>query len=55
MEHWCNSTDGGNKYSETSATLSTIPATQTGLGFIPGLPGERALLQCIIGIIVSEL
>ena len=50
--------DGGElKYSETypSATLSTIPATQTGLGLIPGLDGERVMLQCVIDIIVPEL
>ena len=58
MERCCNCTDGGEpKYSETypSATLSTIPATQTGLGLIPGLDGGRVTLQCVMGIIVSEL
>ena len=51
-EHCCNCTDRGKlKYSKTylGATLSTIPATQT------GLDSERVVLECIIGVTVSEL
>ena len=57
-EHRCNCIDGGRpKYLETypSAILSTVPATQTGLGLIPDLDGERVVLQCVTGVIVSEL
>jgi hypothetical protein len=41
MEHWRNSTDGGNRSTWESVPLSATNLTWTDLGSNPGLQGNR--------------